>query len=142
MTFKHTKKWYFWAKWIAKAAGYIMCVCPALIATLCSFPMMVTSNADSTISIPFVFGLVLSLTFVLQAVIKSFQNNTLFAVAVVLAFLTALLICLYNMEPVTIKGLAWVAGSGTVGTLFGCVGFKLHDIWNDLYENCGEVYVK
>lgn len=142
MTFKHTKKWYFWAKWIAKAAGCIMCVCPALIATLCSFPMMVTSNADSTISIPFVFGLVLSLTFVLQAVIKSFQNNTLFAVAVVLAFLTVLLICLYNMEPVTIKGLAWVAGSGTVGTLFGCVGFKLHDIWNDLYENCGEVYVK
>lgn len=142
MTFKHTKKWYFWAKWIAKAAGYIMCVCPALIATLCCFPMMVTENADSTISIPFVFAIVLSLSVVLQAVIKSFQNNTLFAVAVVLAFLTVLLICLYNMEPVTIKGLAWVAGSGAVGTLFGCVGFKLHDIWNDLYENCGEVYVK
>lgn len=142
MTFKHTKKWYFWAKWIAKAAGYIMCVCPALIATLCSFPMMVTSNADSTISIPFVFAIVLSLSVVLHGAIKSFQDNTLFAVAVVLAFLTVLLICLYNMEPVTIKGLAWVAGSGAVGTLFGCVGFKLHDIWNDLYENCGEVYIK
>ena len=142
MTFKHTKKWYFWAKWIAKVAGYIMCVCPALIATLCSFPMMVTENADSTISIPFVFAIVLSLSVVLHGVIKSFQDNTLFAVAVVLAFLTVLLICLYNMEPVTIKGLAWVAGSGAVGTLFGCVGFKLHDIWNDLYENCGEVYIK
>lgn len=142
MTFKHTKKWYFWAKWIAKAAGYIMCVCPALIATLCSFPMMVTENADSTISIPFVFAIVLSLSVVLHGAIKSFQDNTLFAVAVVLAFLTVLLICLYNMEPVTIKGLAWVAGSGAVGTLFGCVCFKLHDIWNDLYENCGEVYIK
>ena len=119
-----------------------MCVCPALIATLCSFPMMVTENADSTISIPFVFAIVLSLSVVLHGVIKSFQDNTLFAVAVVLAFLTVLLICLYNMEPVTIKGLAWVAGSGAVGTLFGCVGFKLHDIWNDLYENCGEVYIK
>ena len=119
-----------------------MCVCPALIATLCSFPMMVTENAESTISIPFLFAIMFSLAVLPQMVMKSFKNDTLFAVAVVLAFVTALFIFVYNMEKETIRGFAWVAGSGTVGTLFGCVGFKLHDIWNDLYENCGEVYIK
>lgn len=142
MTFKHTKKWYFWAKWISKLAGYIFLVCPAIIATLINFPMMVTSNVDSTISIPFVFAIVLSLTVVLQMVIKSFKNDTLFAVAVVLAFICALFVFLYKMEPDTIKGMAWVAGTGAVGTMIACGCFKAHTIFDDLYRHCGEVYIK
>ena len=142
MTFKHTKKWYFWAKWISKFAGYIFLVCPAIIATLINFPMMVTSNVESTISIPFVFAIGISLTVVLQMVIKSFKNDTLFAVAVVLGFICALFIFLYNMEPATIKGMAWVSGTGAVGTIIACGCFKMHSIWDDLYKHCGEVYVK
>lgn len=119
-----------------------MCVCPALIATLCSFPMMVTENAESTISIPFMFAIMLSLAVVLQMVMKSFKNDTLFAVAVVLAFVTALFIFVYNMEKETIRGFAWVAGSGAVGTLIACAAFKMHDVWDELYKNCGEVYLQ
>ena len=142
MTFKHSKKWYFWAKLLSKIAGYIFLVCPAIIATLANFPVMVTENVDSTISIPFVFAIMISLTVVLQAVIKSFKNNTLFAVAVVLACITGVFICVYNMEQATIKGFAIVAGSGAVGTLIACACFKLHTIWDDLYRHCGEVYIK
>ena len=142
MTFKHSKKWYFWAKWIAFGAGCTFLVCPALIATVLNFPMMVTSNVESTISIPFVFAILLSLTVVLQVVIKSFKNNTLFAVAVVLAFICALLVFIYKMEPDTIKGLAIVAGTGAGGTMIACGCFKAHTIFDDLYRNCGEVYIK
>ena len=142
MTFKHSKKWYFWMSLLAKFCGGVFCVAPALIATLLNFPMMVTENVDSTISIPFVFGIVISLSVVLQVVVKSFKNNTLFAVAVVLAFTTAVFICVYYMERETIKGLAWIAGCGAVGTLIACGCFKLHSIWNNLYQHCGEVYVK
>jgi hypothetical protein len=142
MTFKHSKKWYFWAKWISMLAGYIFLVCPALLATFFNFPMMVTENVDSTISIPFVFGVIISLTVVLQAVIKSFKQNTLIAVAVVLAFITAVFICVYNMEKDTIKGFAIVAGCGAIGTLIACGCFKAYTIFNDLYMHCGEVYIK
>lgn len=142
MTFKHTKKWYFWAKWLAKAAGCIFLVCPALLATLINFPMMVTENVDSTVSIPFVFAIIIALTVVLQAVIKAFKNNTLFTVAVVLACVTGVFICVYNMEQATIKGFAWVAGSGAVGTLIACGCFKAHEVLDDLYKHCGEVYIK
>ena len=141
MTFKHSKKWYFWAKWIAKVAGYAMCVCPALIATLICFPSMVTENVDSTISIPFVFAMLITLTIVLQAVVKSFKNDTLFAVAVVLSFLTAIFIFMYNMEAATIYGLAWVSGCGAGGTLIGCGCLKAYKVFDDLYTNCGEVYI-
>ncbi len=142
MTFKHSKKWYFWMSLLAKFCGGVFCVAPALIATLLNFPMMVTENVDSTISIPFVFGIVISLSVVLQVVVKSFKNNTLFAVAVVLAFITAVFICVYYMEKETIKGLAWIAGCGAVGVLIACGFFKLHSIWNNLYQHCGEVYIK
>jgi hypothetical protein len=104
--------------------------------------MMVTSNSDSTISIPFVFAIIISLTVVLQIVIKSFKNDTLFAVAVVLAFMTAVFVCMYHMEKATIEGLAWVAGCGAVGTMIACGCFKLHDLWDELYKHCGEVWVK
>lgn len=142
MTFKHSKKWYFWMSLLAKFCGGVFCVAPALIATLLNFPMMVTENVDSTTSIPFVFGIVISLSVVLQVVVKSFKNNSLFAVAVVLAFITAVFICVYYMEKETIKGLAWIAGCGAVGVLIACGCFKLHAIWNELYKHCGEVYVK
>lgn len=142
MTFKHTKKWYFWAKWISKIAGYIFCVCPALVATIINFPVMVTENVDSTISIPFIFAIMISLIVVLQAVIKSFKNSALFSVSIVLAFIMGVFICVYNMEQTTIKGLAWVSGCGAVGVLCACGCFKLHALWDDLYKHCGEVYVK
>jgi hypothetical protein len=142
MTFKHTKKWYFWAKVLSKIAGYIMCVCPALIATIINFPLMVTENVESTISIPFVIAIMISLAVVLQAVLKAFKNNALIAVVVVLAFITAVFICVYHMEQTTIKGLAWVSGCGAVGVMIACGCFKLHSVWDDLYKHCGEVYVK
>ena len=75
-------------------------------------------------------------------VIKSFKNDTLFAVAVVLAFICALFVFLYKMEPDTIKGMAWVAGTGAVGTMIACGCFKAHTIFDDLYRHCGEVYIK
>lgn len=142
MTFKHSKKWYFWAKWLSKIVGSMFCVLPALIATYINFPMMVTENVDSTISIPFVFAIMISLTVVLQMVIKAFKNNTLISVGIVLAFVTAVFVCVYKMEADTIKGLAYVAGSATIGVFIACGCFKLHAIWDDLYKHCGEVYVK
>lgn len=119
-----------------------MCVFPALIATIINFPLMVTENVESTISIPFVIAIMISLAVVLQAVLKAFKNNALIAVVVVLAFITAVFICVYHMEQTTIKGLAWVSGCGAVGVMIACGCFKLHSVWDDLYKHCGEVYVK
>lgn len=119
-----------------------MCVCPALIATIINFPLMVTENVESTLSIPFAFAIMISLSVVLQAVLKAFKNNTLFAVSVVLAFITAVFICVYQMEKETIKGFAWVSGIGAFGVLCAVGFFKLHALWDDLYKHCGEVYVK
>ena len=142
MTFKHSKKWYFWASWIAWALGAIFCVAPSLTATIVNFPMMVTTNASSTISIFFVIGIVIALAVVSQSVVKSFKNNALLSVSVVLSAVTAVFVCGSFMEKETMEGLAWVAGSGAVGVLCAIGCFKLHAIWHDLYENCGEVYVK
>ena len=141
MTFKHSKKWYFWASWIAWAVGALCCVLPPFIATIQNFPMMVTKNTDSTISIFFVLGIMIALTVVLQKVVKAFKDNAMLSVAVVLGALCVIFTCGYNMEKSTLAGLAWIAGAGAGGVLVGLACFKIHAIWHDLYKNCGEVYV-
>ncbi len=140
MTFKHSKRWYFFASLFAKLGAYAFCVCPPLIAAIVNFPIMITKNSDSTVSIAFIIAVVISLAVVLQAVIKAFKNNGLLAVAVILALVAGVLVCVYNMEKSTIEGLAWVAGCGAVGILIAIGLFKLHDVWNNLYQHCGEVY--
>lgn len=142
MTFKHSKKWYFRAKWIAKILGCLFCFLPPLIATLINFPVMVTANSNSTVSIVFVLAIGISLAVLLQYVVKAFKTNALLSVAVVLAFITAIFACVYFMQKQTIKGLAWVAGCGALGVLIAAGCFALHHTWDDLYKNCGEVYVK
>ena len=142
MVFRHSKKWYFWASWIAWAVGALFCVLPPFIATIANFPIMVTTNEDSTVSIFFVLGVMIALSVVLQMVIKAFKQSALLSVAVVLAALCLVFSFGYNMEKETLFGLAWIAGAGAAGVLVALACFKLHSIWHDLYENCGEVYVK
>lgn len=142
MTFKHSKKWYFRAKWIAKILGCLFSFLPPLIATLINFPMMVSTNANSTISIVFFLAIGISLSVLVHYVVKSFKNNALFSVAVVLLGITAIFMCTYFMQKDTIKGLAWVSGSAAFGILIATSCFALYNMWNDLYKNCGEVYVK
>lgn len=141
MTFRHSKKWYFWASWIARVLGAVLCIAPALVATIIKFPVMVSRNTDSTISLFFVLALVISLAVVLSRVVKAFKSNALLSVAVVLAALAGVFYLGYTMEKETLLGLATVAACGAVGVLLGCGCFKLYDIWHDLYKNCGEVYI-
>ena len=142
MTFKHSKKWYFYAKLIAWMVGALCCALPPLIAAVDNFPVMVTTDTNSTISIFFVIGVLIACSCVMRSVVKAFKENALLSVCVVLAAITAVLVCGYYMKKETILGLAWVAGSGAVGVLVGMIFFKLHDLWDDLYKHCGEVYVK
>lgn len=142
MTFKHSKKWYFVAKIIAKMLGCLFCFLPPLIATFINFPIMVSTNANSTISIVFFLAVGVSLSVLIHYVVKSFKDNALFSVAIVLVGVTAVFMCAYFMEKSTIKGLAWVSGSAAFGILIANACFALYNMWNDLYKNCGEVYVK
>ena len=68
-------------------------------------------------------------------------NNTLLSVSLILAVLCGVFICVWLMEKDTIKGLAWVSGCAAVGTFLAVLCFKLHDMWDDLYKHCGEVYI-
>ena len=141
MVFRHSKKWYFWASWIALAVGVLFCVLPPLIATIANFPVMVSKDAESTVSMVVVLGLIMSASLLILLVVRAFKQNAALSVSVVLAVLCAVFVLGYNIEKETLLGLAWVAGSGAVGTLLGQVCFKIHAIWHDLYKNCGEVYI-
>lgn len=140
MTFRHSKRWYFYANIIACVLGVIFSFVPALIATLVNFPVMVTKNNESTISMLFIVILLIGATGLLYLLAKTVKKNPFLLVIVFLIMLTVILIGVYNMEKETIYGLCWVAGSASIGCVLSCICFSLHKMWYDLYKNCGQIY--
>lgn len=140
MTFKHSKKWYFWMRNLLWAVGGLFAVLPALISAIINFPVMVTSNGESTLSMFFVFALLIALVVVMWGMGKAFKNNTYVTVVVVLAVITALFVGIYFMEKETILGFAWVAGCAAVGNLIACILFKVAAMLDEQYKNCGEIF--
>ncbi len=140
MIFKHSKRWYFIAQLIAAALGVFFAVVPAFIATIINFPIMVTNNAESTVSMLFVVALLLSSVALLYFVIKTMKNNPFLIIIAALTVVTFVLLGVYNAEQSTILGLTWVAGTATVGCVFSAICFALHKAWRDLYMHCGEIY--
>ena len=142
MTFRHSKRWYFYAKIIAKVLGVLFAFVPAVVAVLCNFPIMVTKNSESTVSMLFIAGVLIASVALLYFVAKTVKKNPFLLIIASLTIITVILIGVYFMEKDTILGLAWVAGSATCGCVLSCVCFSLNKMWDDLYKNCGEIYGK
>lgn len=140
MSFKHSRKWYFWASLIAAALGVLFAIIPAVVAILINFPVMVTKNSDSTVSMLFVVALIVPAIVLLYFVIKTLKTNPFLIIVVALLIVTLLLSAVYKMEQQTILGLCNVAATETIGCGFTAVCFGLYKIWHSLYENCGQVY--
>lgn len=140
MTFKHSKKWYFWAKWIAYIAAWFMAIAPALIATVIAFPAVITHNSDSTVSVLFIVGVIVAVVPVLRVIFLAIKNNTDLIPALILTVVAALFIAIQFAEPSTINGLTGVSITAAIGNIISVVGFKLSAAWDDLYKHCGEIY--
>lgn len=140
MTFRHSKKWYFYAKWIARISAWGFAIVPALIATVIAFPAVVTSDSNSTVSVLFIIGVIVAAVPLLRVVLLAIKNNTDIIPALVLTVVAVLFIAVQFAEPSTINGLTGISVTAAIGNLVSVVGFKLYKVWDDLYKNCGEIY--
>ena len=140
MTFKHSKRWYFNAHIIACVFGVLFAFVPALVAVLLNFPVMVTKNSESTVSMLFIAALLIAAVALLYFVARTVKKNPFLLIIAALTLITIILLGVYFMEKETILGLIWVAGTATVGCVFSCVFFALHKVWYDLYKHCGQIY--
>ena len=143
MTIKHSKKWYFWAKIIAKAMGILLSFAPALIATVSLFPSLVTTNSNSTISGLFMLGVLLGGIPLLSALIKAFKTpSSMFVITTFLTLLAVIFTCMYFAQESTRYGLMIVSICASGGNIVATALFKLSQIYDELWKHCGEVYVK
>lgn len=140
MTFKHSKRWYFYAQAIAAVLGVLFAVVPAVIAAVVNFPVMVTKNRESTLSLLFVLAILIAAVALLYFVIRAVKNNPFLIIIAALSIVTLVLLGGYYMEKETILGLCIVAATATGGCVLSAVCFALHKMWYDLYKNCGQIY--
>lgn len=140
--FKHSKRWYFWASVIVRFIGYFLSVVPAVIACLINFPLLVSNNSDSTLSGLAVAGMLIATAPVIRVVFNALKNNTKLLPALVLTLVSAIMIFMVACESDTRVGLMAVAITGTIGNWLALICGKIYDVWYDLYQHCGEVYVQ
>lgn len=142
MTFKHSKKWYFWAKWISQISSWAAATIPALIATIIAFPSIVVRDSDSTVSGLFIVGVLVAAVPLLRVLFLAIKNNTDIMPSLILTVIAVLFIAIHFASPETINGLTAVAITAAVGNIASVVGFRLSAMWDDLYKNCGQVYAE
>lgn len=142
MTLRHSKRWYFWAKIIAKIIAIVMSFLPALIATINMFPDIVVNKAESTISGVFLAVALIAmfpLIFVLWKQIKT--PSATMVCTLFLIILSIVFSLMYYAEQDTRLGLMVVSITASVGNIISTIAFKLAHIWDELFKHCGEVYV-
>jgi hypothetical protein len=142
MTLRHSKRWYFWAKLIAKTVAVVMSFLPALIATIVMFPDIVVKKSESTLSGVFLAVSLIAmfpLMFVLWKQIKT-PSATMIC-TLMLVILAVVFSLMYYAEQSTRLGLMVVSITASAGNIISTIAFKLAHVWDDLFKHCGEVYI-
>ena len=142
MIVKHSKKWYFWAKIIAKVAGFFFAFVPAFLAAIIMFPTIVVKETASTVSGVMTMASMFAIVPLVAVFIKNIKTPsaslvTTFLLIVVSAVFTAV----YYAENSTRFGLMVVSITAAVSNVISTVLFKLSSVWDDLFKHCGEIYI-
>lgn len=136
---KRSKTWYYNAYAIAYVVGIMLCVIPTVVAAASSLPLIANKDAESTLSGVFIVALIAAALPIYKVLIKLLKSPS---VAVVLWLFFGVFFLVGKMTPETIKGLTTVFLWGAIGNTLGVISFKLSATWKELWQHCGEVYVR
>lgn len=141
-TIRHSKKWYFWAKVIAKLAGMIFAFLPAFIATLIMFPTIVVKETTSTISGVAILASLFAIIPMISVFMKAIKTPSApLLITIFLILLAAVFTAVYYAQESTRYGLMVVSITAAISNVIATVLFKLSSVWDELFKHCGEVYI-
>ena len=134
-----TREWYAKAGWIFHLAGIVMCVLPTLIAALFSFPEIVSTKTETTLSGAFLACLIVAI-YPLFKLLVSILKSPSAAVITWIAFGVFTLIANMNMD--VIKALQGVFLVAAISNTVGLVLFKVAAHLKERAVLCGAVKVE
>ena len=136
---RHNKEWYFKAKFVLYWAAMALCIFPPLIAAIVKLPnIVVTKNAESTLSGVFVAAIICAAFPLYKAIIKLVKSPN---AAVICWILFALMSLVSSMTAETIKALTFVFGAAAIGNTLGAILFKISKDFDELWKYCGQVQI-
>ena len=139
MKIKHSKEWYFKAKFVLCWAAMALCILPSLIAAIVKLPnIVVTKNAESTLSGVFAAAIICAALPLYKAIIKLVKSPN---AAVICWVLFALMSLVNSMTAETIRALTFVFAVAAVGNTLGAILFKISKDFDELWKYCGQVQI-
>ena len=143
MTVRHSKKFYFWAKIIAKAIGFVLAFVPAFIAAVTMFPTIVVKETTSTISGVTIMASLFAIIPLASVFIRLIKTpSASLIITFFLIVMAAIFTAMYNATESTRYGLMVVSLTAAISNVIATICFKLSSVWDELFKHCGEVYIK
>lgn len=143
MIVKHSKKWYFWAKIIAKIVGFFFAFVPAFLSAVIMFPTIVVKETTSTVSGVMTMASMFAIVPLVAVFIKNIKTPSASLVTTFLLIVIAFIFtAIYFAQNSTRYGLMIVSITAAISNVISTIFFKLSSIWDDLFKHCGEVYIK
>ncbi len=136
---RHSKEWYYKARFVAYGLGIVFCVLPTLIAAMYELPVIVDKSAESTLSGVFIAALVVAALPLYKALVRLLKSPN---AAVFCWLLFALMFFAEKMSEQTERGLMLVFWWAAIGNTLGVICFYLSKEFDKLWQGCGEVTVK
>lgn len=117
-----SREYYAKAGWIFHLAGIVLCVLPTLIAAFFSFPKIVSTKTETTLSGCFLTCLIIAIYPLFKLLVTKLKSPSA-AVVTWIAFAVLSLISKMNMD--TINALKWVFFVAAIGNTVGLLLFKI-----------------
>lgn len=138
MKITKSKSWYWKAHIITWLLAWVCCIIPTLVTGLIKMPVIVTENAENTLSGTFTFVLILCAYPLLKGALRLLKSPSAW---LILWILTGILYLVYNVSHETLGALLVVVFVGALGNSIGAILFFVSRKSKEKWKYCGEVNV-
>lgn len=135
---RHSKEWYYKARFVAYGLGIVFCVLPTLIAAMYELPVIVDKSAESTLSGVFIAALVVAALPLYKALLRLLKNPS---AAMICWLFFILMFFAEKMSEQTEHGLMLVFLWAAIGNTLGVICFNLSKEFEKLWQHCGQVEI-
>lgn len=136
MKIKHSKSWYFWMSKAVWAVACLACFVPTAIAGYLKLPAIVTTRAETTLTVSAILVLACCAYPILKIVFHLLKSPSAWFVLLVIAGITT---AVYFVPKTTIFALVVVFWVAAAGNIVGAILFKVSDVLKERWKYCGQI---
>lgn len=138
MKITHTKEWYYHAKIITWIVAWICCIVPTAIMGAIKLPLVVTKQAEETLTGSAIIVLACCAYPLLKGLLKLLKSPSAWLIMWVVTVVTGLM---YSVPHETLGAIFDVFLMSAIGNSVGAILFWLSRCFDEKWKYCGQINI-